>query len=123
MNQYTLLAYCGLYCGGCRSYEENSSVGCKGCRDEDVLVNDCPTRRCAVGKGILHCGECESFPCRALDRFYKDGVAHHALAGDNIEHLRVSGAKEWLLQQATEHTCQCGKRRLWFAKECIHDNK
>lgn len=124
MNQYTLLSYCGLYCGGCRSYEENSTeVKCKGCRDETVLVSDCPTRECAMRKGILHCGECEGFPCEVLNRFYNDGIAHHALARDNIERLKQSGADEWLSQQGTEHTCQCGKRRLWFVKECMHDKK
>jgi hypothetical protein len=123
VKQYSLLAYCGLYCGGCRSYQENSDVGCKGCRDEKTLVNDCPTRECAMRKGILHCGECESFPCELLDGFYKDGHAHHALAYDNILKIRLSGAEEWLTQQETEHTCTCGKRRLWFAKECTHDSK
>jgi hypothetical protein len=28
-----------------------------------------------------------------------------------------------LLEQEQEYTCQCGKRRLWFAKECAHDKE
>ena len=120
MAKYSLLAYCGLYCGGCRSYEENSDVGCKGCRDEQTLVDDCPTRACAMRKAILHCGECDVFPCDVLNGFYTDGIAHHALAYENTRGIGTIGTDEWLLVQEREHTCQCGKRKLWFARGCTH---
>jgi hypothetical protein len=74
-------------------------------------------------KVILHCGECEDFPCAMLDSFYKDGIAHHALACVNTQHIRQSGAEAWLAQQDAEHRCQCGRRRTWFAKECTHVKK
>lgn len=118
--QYSWLAYRGLHCGECRSCEENSDVGCEGCRDEPELVDDCPARACAIRRGIRHCGECDEFPCEVLNGFYTDGVAHHALAHDNIERIRHVGAEEWVVRQGIEYTCRCGKRRLWFATECTH---
>jgi hypothetical protein len=122
MEKYALLGYCGLYCGGCNSFEENSGKWkCKGCKDETVLISDCPTKECAEKKQLLYCGECEGFPCDAQNAFYHDGVPHHGLALANIKRIQTDGLEKWLLEQEKEYTCQCGKRRLWFTKECMHD--
>jgi hypothetical protein len=124
MNKHKLLSYCGLYCGGCRNYIENSGeYKCHGCRVESELVSDCPTKVCAVSKDLLHCGECAVFPCDMLDKFYKDGSKHHALAFDNVLRIKAIGADQWLSEQEKEHACSCGKRRLWFDKDCKHDTK
>lgn len=123
MSQLKLVSFCGLYCGGCRSYEENSDVGCHGCREETELVNDCPTRKCAMAKGLTHCGECDTFPCSELNDFYNDGIAHHALARRNIELIRLGGLSSWLNQQEEELRCECGKRSLWFAEDCQHQEE
>jgi len=120
---YTLLSYCGLYCGGCGSYEENSVVGCKGCRIEPNLVNDCPTIPCAVKKRLLHCNECSDFPCDMMTTFYNDGIKHHALAYENIKRIQEIGPVAWLSEQYTTHTCSCGKKRLWFDTTCRHKNE
>jgi hypothetical protein len=82
MEKYALLGYCGLYCGGCNSFEENSGKWkCKGCKDETVLISDCPTKECAEKKQLLYCGECEGFPCDAQNAFYPDGWAGKVAAG------------------------------------------
>lgn len=120
MSQLELLSYCGLFCGGCRSYKENSDIGCQGCREEKTMLNDCLTRKCAMEKGFLHCGECEIFPCGQLNNFYHDGIAHHALAYENVKRIKAYGPDQWLSQQEILHTCSCGKKRLWFAKNCQH---
>jgi hypothetical protein len=121
MDGHALLSYCGLYCGGCRSFGENSEVGCRGCRAEPEMVSDCPTRACAIGRGLLHCGECGDFPCDVLHGFYTDGIPHHALACENMEELRSVGPGEWLRLREVESVCTCGARRLWLAAECVHD--
>jgi hypothetical protein len=121
MGNDTLLAYCGLYCGGCANFAGNAGeFSCQGCRVEPDLVADCPTKACAAGKGILHCGQCASFPCPELDQFYTDGIRHHALAQANVERIKLIGPEQWLAEKGKEHACICGKRRLWFADKCTH---
>jgi hypothetical protein len=118
MAKYKLLAYCGLYCGGCRSYFQNSDVNCHGCRVEETLVDDCPTKICAEKRQLLHCGECDEFPCQMLNDFYNDGIKHHALALTNIKRIKGIGLSAWMQEQEVKHTCECGKRRLWFETKC-----
>jgi hypothetical protein len=116
--KYEKLAYCGLFCGGCRNYKEN--LNCMGCRLEENLVDDCPTRACAAAKNLVHCGECDEFPCAGLQAFYDDGVRHHGVALENIRRIKDVGPDKWLAEQEEEHTCDCGARRLWFAEKCTH---
>lgn len=118
MKQNETLALCGLYCGGCKNYKEN--MNCMGCRYEEVLVSDCPTRSCAISQGLLHCGECSEFPCPLLKGFYEDGVRHHEQAFQNVLHIKEVGIEKWLMEQEQEHTCSCGRKSLWFATQCMH---
>jgi hypothetical protein len=118
MKEYEALAYCGLYCGGCKNYKEE--MNCMGCRFEKSLVDDCPTRACAAKKGLLYCGECEEFPCPGLKDFYEDGIRHHAVALQNALRIKEIGPEDWLLEQQREHTCECGRRKLWFVESCTH---
>jgi len=119
MDKYSKLAFCGLYCGGCKNYKEN--YNCQGCRNEKEMVSDCPTKACAVARGLLHCGECNEFPCEELQIFYHDGVKHHAMALDNIQRIKQIGLDEWLLEQGKTYTCQCGKKLYWFNDKCDHE--
>lgn len=120
MEKYEALSFCGIYCGGCRNYKEN--MNCMGCRYEKELVSDCPSRSCAIEKGLLHCGECGSFPCDELNDFYKDGVPHHDAAFQNMLKIREIGVEKRLSEQEKEHTCKCGRKKLWFATECTHED-
>lgn len=116
MPKYERLAYCGIYCGGCLNYREN--MDCAGCRAEEDLISDCPTKVCAEKKGFIHCGECDEFPCRHLNKFYEDGIRHHKQAYRNILRLREIGLDAWLGEQEREHICSCGSRKSWFAEKC-----
>jgi hypothetical protein len=116
MKNFEALAYCGLFCGGCKNYKEN--MNCQGCRNEKSLVDDCPTRACAIKRGLRHCGECDEFPCPVLKEFYEDGVRHHEAAYQNMLRIRSVGADRWLIEQEKIHTCECGRRKLWFADKC-----
>jgi hypothetical protein len=121
MKQNETLAFCGLYCGGCKNFKEN--MNCLGCRYEENLVNDCPTRLCAIEKGLRYCGECKEFPCPLLKEFYEDGFRHHKLAYQNVLRMNEIGIEKWLIEQENEHTCQCGKKKYWFATICNHGNE
>lgn len=106
MEQYEVLSFCGIYCGGCRNYKEN--MNCMGCRYEEELVNDCPTRTCCKDKGLLHCGECELFPCNEINQFYYDGKPSHELAYQNMLVIKEIGPEQWLMNQQANQTCKCG---------------
>ncbi len=61
-----LVAYCGLYCGACKSY---LSEKCKGCH-ENSKATWCKVRSCCTGKQIESCAECAEFPDpRACEKF------------------------------------------------------
>ncbi len=107
MNHQEKLGYCGIYCGSCKNFKENAN--CMGCRDEQVMLNDCPTRACVTKKGLLFCGECAEFPCSLLNEFYKDGNPHHNLAYKNTLRIREIGADKWLLEQIALCSCSWGK--------------
>lgn len=121
MKKHETLSFCGIYCGGCGNYKEN--MNCTGCRYEQELVNDCPTRTCAIYRGLVHCGECESYPCGELDSFYRDGNPTHELAYKNMIEIKEIGIEEWLLEQKRKHTCVCGQKKRWFATTCLHEEK
>ncbi len=74
-------------------------MNCMGCRYEDNLIDDCPTRSCAVKRGLLHCGECEIFPCAELNNFYNDDIPHHEVAYKNMLRIKEIGIEKWLLEQ------------------------
>jgi hypothetical protein len=61
-----LVAYCGLYCGACKSYLKEK---CKGCH-ENSTATWCKVRSCCTGKQIKSCAECTEFPdSRACEKF------------------------------------------------------
>jgi hypothetical protein len=60
------------------------------------MLYDCPTRACAIERGLLHCGECAEYPCDVLNGFYNDGKPHHAQARLNMLEIIKIGADEWI---------------------------
>jgi len=109
MNQLEKLSYCGIYCGGCVNFKKN--YDCQGCRFEENLVIDCPTRACAIASGLTHCGECEEFPCKMLKDFYEDGIPHHNLAYKNMLRINEIGIDKWFKEQEELLGCNCGDKK------------
>ena len=86
----TLIAPCGLYCGGCRRYQARTDKAlrkqiaeqqgvpveevfvCAGCRPMRGRVRIaggepvCDTYACALNKKVEFCYQCEDFPCLKL---------------------------------------------------------
>jgi hypothetical protein len=50
-----LVAYCGLYCGACRSYLTDR---CPGCRD-NVKASWCKIRQCCQENSYSSCADCK----------------------------------------------------------------
>ena len=51
-----LIAYCGLYCGACRSYLKGK---CPGCR-ENEKATWCDIRKCCMENSYASCADCAS---------------------------------------------------------------
>lgn len=51
-----LVAYCGLYCGACRSYLKGK---CPGCHNNEK-ASWCKIRSCCKEKNISSCASCET---------------------------------------------------------------
>jgi hypothetical protein len=49
-----LIAYCGLYCGSCRSYLTKK---CQGCHD-NMKASWCKIRECCIDNSIQSCANC-----------------------------------------------------------------
>jgi len=53
-----LVAYCGLYCGGCRSYLSEKCPGCHG----NSRATWCKIRSCCADQNLKSCADCVQFP-------------------------------------------------------------
>lgn len=53
-----LVAYCGLYCGACRSYLKER---CAGCHD-NAKATWCKVRSCCIESELSSCADCTQFP-------------------------------------------------------------
>ncbi len=53
-----LVAYCGLYCGACRSYLGGR---CPGCRKNEKATW-CKVRACGITQGLANCAACGVHP-------------------------------------------------------------
>ena len=51
-----LIAYCGLYCGACRSYLTEK---CNGCQKNDK-ASWCKIRTCCIDNKYLSCADCKT---------------------------------------------------------------
>lgn len=64
-----LVAYCGLYCGACKSYLDEK---CNGCH-ENSKATWCQIRSCCAEKHIQTCAECTEFSdpsgCKKFNNF------------------------------------------------------
>ena len=64
-----LVAYCGLYCGACRSYLKGR---CPGCHDNHK-ASWCKVRSCCREHTFASCADCTDYPdpqqCRKYNNF------------------------------------------------------
>ncbi len=127
-----VLGYCGLYCGGCQTYQETRTgaardsqgkpTPCNGCAS-DVLAPwcaQCAIRDCARAKGYRYCLACPKNPCEKITTFMNDPrYPYHKDVQDWMVRLREVGTAAWLREQAARWVCRtCGSQYHWFARKC-----
>jgi hypothetical protein len=128
-----LLGYCGLYCGGCRIYQEtqkgnqvkiddNLYVTCQGCNSEQLTpwCSDCGIKNCSREKGVRYCLECGEFPCEQVTYFMEDPrYPYHLEVTENMRHLQTVGLEEWTRAMKETYTCKaCRQQTHWLEQEC-----
>jgi len=137
----SLLAYCGLYCGGCSfkaAAKENNRKHlysmpdkydylkgvelseCPGCKN-DKERGRCNIKDCAINKKIDHCGECDNYPCELIVKFAFDGMPHHENVLKNIEKIKEIGVEKWIAEEKKAYKCSCGNLLSWYVTNCIHN--
>ena len=53
-----LIAFCGLYCGACKSYLKDKCPGCK----DNVKATWCTVRACNLEHNYNSCADCKEYP-------------------------------------------------------------
>ena len=64
----SLIAFCGLYCGACRSYLKGKCPGCK----DNVKASWCKIRQCCIENKLQSCADCttiELMECKEYNNF------------------------------------------------------
>jgi hypothetical protein len=135
--QRTLIAPCGLYCGGCPMYlaakdealrqqlaamwkiPPDKFMTCAGCRPLEGLIKPigemavCDTYTCATGdKKVEFCYQCEDFPCLKLAPCVnRSQELPHNSKIYNLLRLKKLGVKDWLEKYASQ------MMRYWQGKK------
>jgi hypothetical protein len=64
-----MIAFCGLYCGACRSYLKGKCPGCA----ENTKATWCNVRKCCMERGIKSCADCTEYThamdCKKFNNF------------------------------------------------------
>jgi len=99
------------------------NLNCDGCLGGGRIsphCRDCAIRLCAEQKpGVVHCAECNDFPCSIITDFNNDGLPHHAEVIENLAHMREIGVENWIREQEKRWKCpNCGTSMHWYGGTC-----
>jgi hypothetical protein len=92
-----LVAYCGLYCGACKSYLRERCPGCH----ENAKATWCTIRTCCAEHGYQSCADCNEFKdpkqCAKFDNFVSRvfGLLFRSNRAACIECIRQKGLESF----------------------------
>ena len=100
-----LVAYCGLYCGACRSYLKDT---CPGCR-ENVKATWCKVRQCGIENKYLSCADCQKTELKDCKKFnnFVSKLIGFILRSDRsacITHIKETGYENFAARMAATKT-------------------
>ena len=106
-----LIAFCGLYCGACRSYLNGK---CPGCRD-NVKATWCKVRTCCLENRLQSCADCntiEPMECRKYNNFISKvfGVLFNSDRPACIENIKAIGYQAFAEEMAAAKRQTIAKR-------------
>lgn len=95
------VAYCGLYCGACRSFLSSKCPGCA----ENKKASWCKIRQCCIENNLKSCADCriiEHTRCSKYNTFISRifGYIFNSDRGACIDLIREIGYEEYSLQMA-----------------------
>lgn len=111
-----MLAPCGMNCAVCYKHVSIRKHGkpCEGCLKGDLgkpeHCRQCKIKSCAQEKGIVHCFECASFPCKLIKNLEKSyNKRYNASLIENSNMAHEKGISAFLEQDRHKWTCsKCG---------------
>jgi predicted amidophosphoribosyltransferase len=115
-----MLSYCGIACKKCEALiatrtNDNSlrakvadeisvftgikctpeEINCTGCRSDGEKTpycqRICKVRKCAIKKNVVHCGQCEKYPCPKLNKTFSFAPE----AKETLDRLSAKSKKEY----------------------------
>jgi hypothetical protein len=106
-----LIAFCGLYCGSCKSY---LSGKCPGCKD-NVKASWCKVRQCNMENNFQSCADCTSLElmsCKKYNNFISKafGVIFNSDRPACIYRIKEVGYSDFAIEMANSKR-QSIKRR------------
>ncbi|HBL75283.1 MAG: hypothetical protein A2W90_22325 [Bacteroidetes bacterium GWF2_42_66] len=92
-----LVAYCGLYCGNCRSYTKGKCPGCA----KNERAKWCKIRSCCIGNGWSSCAECtiaNTQECKKINNFVSKilELIFHSDRPASILYIKEFGAEKYV---------------------------
>ena len=96
-----LIAFCGLYCGSCKSYLNGK---CPGCRD-NVKATWCKIRECCQENNLKSCADCNSvelMECKKFNNFISKafGYIFNSDRPACIYRIRETGYDDYAIEMA-----------------------
>jgi hypothetical protein len=97
----SLIAFCGLYCGACKSY---LSGKCPGCKD-NVKASWCKVRQCNMENQYQSCADCtkaELMDCKKYNNFISKifGYAFNSDRSACVKRIKEIGYSDFAVEMA-----------------------
>lgn len=126
-----LIAYCGMDCALCRSYQVNIHKlnekgfhykSCPGCNPRGLFCVHMADSCEIIGQGkVDYCFDCENFPCKrlkSLDKRYRD--KYHMSMIDNLIMIRDNGMDAFIESQKRFECENCGELKTVHNGLCLN---
>jgi hypothetical protein len=96
-----LIAFCGLYCGACRSYLKGN---CSGCKD-NVKASWCKVRQCCIENNFQSCADCKTIEFRECGKYNTFiskvfGIIFNSDRAACIDTIKETGYNEFAIEMA-----------------------
>ncbi len=124
-NPESLIAPCGMDCGGCLAYlrMKNRCPGCRIDGGRPKSCQNCIIKNCdqIASNESGFCYECPKYPCarlKHLDKRYR--TRYHMSMIANLESIRSIGPEAFAIRNNQKWTCtQCGARLSVHREQCL----
>lgn len=88
--------YCGMPCALCTRFRAKGKSRCSGCSHGGYYTEPCKVHHCCRGKGLVHCGTCDEFPCARLGKMgdFRDLCTDH-VKERTCRYIAAHGFEAW----------------------------